>query len=143
MHESGFKRWVVLGALASASWLVAGCGVLPRSGGDYAVAPGFVRESAQAGFNGTIQQLHSSIDPRTPQTAGTPGRSLAMDLGERALSEQVGRGGSGSAPLFRPGEGAAYEGLGAQGAQYDSSRQQPAAESSPGKSTEPSGAKRR
>lgn len=96
MHDSGWRRWRMWGALVPASWLVTACGVLPQNAGNESYHPGFVREGpAQAGYNGTIQQLPTSIDPRTPEKAGTSGRSLPMDLGERALREQQGKGGSG------------------------------------------------
>jgi hypothetical protein len=88
----------MMGALVSASWLVTACGVLPQNAGNESYRPGFVRESpAEAGYNGTIQHLPTSIDPRTPEKEGTSGRSLPMDLGERALMEQQGLGGSGAA----------------------------------------------
>ena len=73
MHDSGFKRWMVLGALASASWLVSACGALPQQGNTYAVAPGFVRPAEQAGYNGTIRDIPTSIDPRTPEADGVHG----------------------------------------------------------------------
>jgi hypothetical protein len=114
MHDSGFRRWVVLGVLASASWLVAACGVLPQNAGNSTFRPGLVHDPAQSGYNGTIKDLPTSIDPRTPQTFGTQGRSLTMDLGERALLQQQGMGGSGQ--VSTP------------------SREEPAAESLPGKS---------
>jgi hypothetical protein len=98
MHDSGWRRWWKMGALVSASWLVVACSRLPQQPGNESFRPGLVRETpAQAGYNGTIQDLKSSIDPRTPDKEGTPGRSLPMDPGERALMEQQqGLGGSGS-----------------------------------------------
>jgi hypothetical protein len=36
--------------------------------------------SADRGYNGTIADVGSSIDPRTPETEGTPGRSLMTDI---------------------------------------------------------------
>lgn len=99
MHDSGFKRWMVWGALASASWLVAACGVLPQSGDTYVVAPGFTRSPELTGYNGTIKDIPTSIDPRTAEAKGTPGRSLLLDPGEQALLESQGAmGGSGSTP---------------------------------------------
>ncbi|MFE8602673.1 hypothetical protein [Archangium violaceum] len=117
MHDSGFKRWMVWGVLASASWLVSACGTLPQQG-TYEVAPGFARSPAQSGYNGTIQDNPTSIDPRTPEAQGTQGRSLRMDLGERALLEAQGgaMGGSGVTPSApAPGGGPLYEELGAEG----------------------------
>jgi hypothetical protein len=129
MHDGGFRRWVMVGALASASWLGAACGGLPQNAGNETFNPGQVRDPAQSGYNGTIKDLPTSIDPRTPQTDGTPGRSLAMDPGERALREQQGLGGSGeiSRDLER----------GADGNLDNPSRQEPAAHSLPGKSDRP------
>ncbi|HEX8822966.1 MAG TPA: hypothetical protein VF794_23765, partial [Archangium sp.] len=97
MHN-GFKRWMVWGALASASWWVAACGALPQQAGNESYKPGAVekKSGAEAGYNGTIKDIPTSIDPRTPKTNGTPGRSLAMDPGEQALLESRGLGGSGS-----------------------------------------------
>ncbi len=140
MHESGFRRWVVWGALVSASWLMPACGLLPQQPGNESYSPGFARNPAQAGYNGTIKDLGSSIDPRTPQTEGTPGRSLLMDAGERALFEQQqGRGGSGPASTSSPESGPLYPELGAEGGLGDPTRKRPAAQSIPGQ-TEPSGA---
>lgn len=98
MHDSGWRRWWKMGALVSASWLVVACSRLPQQPGNESFRPGLVRENpAQAGYNGTIKDLKSSIDPRTPDKEGTPGRSLPWDPGERALMEQQqGLGGSGS-----------------------------------------------
>ncbi|MFY0571603.1 hypothetical protein ACN28E_48340 [Archangium lansingense] len=117
MHDSGFKRWMVLGALASASWLVSACGALPQQGNTYAVAPGFVRPAEQAGYNGTIRDIPTSIDPRTPEADGVQGRSLRMDAGERALlGAEQGLGGSGSTPPAQgPEGGPLYEETGAEG----------------------------
>ena len=139
MHDSGFRRWVVMGVLASASWLVAACGALPQQPGNESFAPGGERTPAQTGYNGTIKDIPTSIDPRTPEKEGTTGRSLAMDNGERALLEQQGMGGSGPAAIYYPGRGPAYEGMGAHGSLYDPTRQRPAAESIPGQATERSG----
>jgi hypothetical protein len=116
MRDSGFKRWVVLGVLVSASGWVAACGLLPQQPGNESYAPGFDRSPELSGYNGTIQDLPTSIDPRTPETSGTPGRSLAMDPGERALLESRGMGGSGSTPPAQGSEGGSqYEGQGAGG----------------------------
>jgi hypothetical protein len=132
MHN-GFKRWVVVGALVSASWWVAACGVLPQQAGNSSYAPGSaqVQNPAHAGYNGTIKDIPTSIDPRTPKTSGTPGRSLAMDPGERALLESRGMGGSGSSstpPAPGPEGGPQYEELGAEGSIIAPSRELPAAQ---------------
>ncbi|WNG61336.1 hypothetical protein F0U59_46495 [Archangium gephyra] len=131
MHDSGFRRWMVWGVLASASWLVSACGSLPQQG-TYEVAPGFARSPAQSGYNGTIQDNPTSIDPRTPEAQGTQGRSLRMDPGERALLEAQGEamGGSGttlSAPA--PGGGPLYEELGAEGNAIAPSNEVPSSQS--------------
>jgi hypothetical protein len=129
MHDGGFRRWVMWGALASAAWLVSACGALPQNSGNETFRPGQARDPAQAGYNGTIKDIPTSIDPRTPEKDGTPGRSLALDLGERALREQQGQGGSGQA------SGSLEQG--AQGSLYTPTRQEPAAQSIPGKSDRP------
>lgn len=131
MRDSGFKRWVVLGVLASASWLGAACGNLPQNAGNESYNPGFERgpEQTRALYNGTIKDLPTSIDPRTPDKAGTTGRSLAMDPGEQALNDmRGGMGGSGSTPPAPGPEGGAhYEGLGSMGSVIAPSREFPAA----------------
>jgi len=131
MHDSGFKRWMVWGALASASWLVSACGVLPKQGDTFEVAPGFTRSPAQTGYNGTIKDIPTSIDPRTAEAKGTPGRSLLLDPGERArLEAQGAMGGSGSAPPAPgPEGGPQYEELGAEGSVIAPSRELPASQS--------------
>lgn len=134
MHDSGFKRWMVLGALASASWLVSACGVLPQQGNTFEVAPGFTRSPELTGYNGTIQDIPTSIDPRTDEAKGTPGRSLLMDPGERALFEAQGAvGGSGSTPPAPgPEGGPLYEELGAEGSVIAPSNELPASQGSVG-----------
>jgi hypothetical protein len=107
-----------LGGLASAVLLSTGCGRLPDTGGRRAGDPpedffgGVVgtpsteelsryHYSADRGFNGTIAQLGSSIDPRTPETEGTPGRSRMEDvtgwIGPERVVTPLGIGGSGNA----------------------------------------------
>jgi hypothetical protein len=56
--------------------------------------------SANRGYNGTIQQLGSSIDPRTPETGGMVGNSLQQDAAGGPLGQmnpELGIGGSGDA----------------------------------------------
>jgi hypothetical protein len=134
MHDRGFKRWVVLGALASASWLVSACQSAQQPGNTYEAAPGFQRspEQARTLYNGTIRDIPTSIDPRTPETQGTPGRSLLLDPGERALLDAQGgaMGGSGSTPPAPgPEGGPLYDQLGAEGSVIAPSNEVPAAHS--------------
>ncbi|MFL5359169.1 hypothetical protein [Archangium sp.] len=135
MHDRGFKRWVVLGALASASWLASACGALPQQAGNDSFSPGFVRGSSpqESGNNGTIKDLPTSIDPRTPQAQGTPNRSLPYDPGEMALLKQSGELGLG-------GSGSTVEGQGPEMKQIEPANDKPAAESVPGETLEPAGA---
>jgi hypothetical protein len=135
MHDRGFKRWVVLGALASASWLASACGALPQQAGNDSFSPGFVRgPSPQEGsFNGTIRDIPTSIDPRTPQAQGTPNRSLAYDSGELALLKQSGELGLG-------GSGSTVEGQGPEMKQIEPVNEKPASLTIPGETQEPAGA---
>jgi hypothetical protein len=106
MRQSGFRAWTVFGGLAVAL-LGMGCRYLPESGGhDPQAGPrtfiGSFKEphhvSADRGYNGTIQELGSSIDPRTPETEGMRGNSRQVDVtGRPAPSTQLGIGGSGRA----------------------------------------------
>jgi hypothetical protein len=124
MHDSSLRRRVVVGAaLTVVAWLAPACGRLPQQPGNESYRAGFVRSSPlQEGYNGTIKQIPTSIDPRTPQTEGTPGRSLVMDAGERALLEAQRRGVGGS------GAGPQYEPLGAEGSGVEPSLEAPAEE---------------
>jgi hypothetical protein len=138
MRDSGFK-WMVWGVLASAAGVV-GCGVLPQQAGNDSYQPGFTRDPKVSLYNGTIEQIPTSIDPRTPDKQGTPNRSLAMDNGERALlgqrqsKSEMATGGSGPAPV--PGA-TPYMGLGASGSVIAPSNQLPAAQSFPSGRAEP------
>ncbi|QRK09851.1 hypothetical protein JQX13_07005 [Archangium violaceum] len=132
MHDRGFKRWGVLGALASAAWLVSACESAQHPGNE-SFSPGFVRNPVQVGYNGTIKDIPTSIDPRTPQAEGTPGRSLPFDLGERALIEQRRQQGMG-------GSGAAYEAQGPESTMIAPANDEPAARSLPGENLEPADA---
>ncbi|XXF77321.1 hypothetical protein P2318_30360 [Myxococcaceae bacterium GXIMD 01537] len=113
MAGSGSRRWVGLGALASALALGSACGILPETGGydprtppenifgGIRISPEQIRErqlSTNRGFNGTIQDIGSSIDPRTAAKAGEQGNSLPVDLAWRKAEvpkTQEGTGGSG------------------------------------------------
>ncbi|HYO71861.1 MAG TPA: hypothetical protein VEU33_37865 [Archangium sp.] len=132
MHDSGLKRWVMWGALVSASWLVSACQSAQQPGNTYEVAPGFTRSPEQTGYNGTIRDIPTSIDPRTPEAQGNMGRSLLLDPGERALLESQGgaMGGSGSTPPAPGPEGGPInDTLGAQGNAITPSNEVPAAQS--------------
>ena len=112
MRQSGFRAWKVFGGLAAVALLGAGCGALPYTGGERPDDPPltFLRTQKEGvsydkfhypdrGYNGTIQQLGSSIDPRTPETGGTVGNSRLVDgTGRPAPGEpELGIGGSGDA----------------------------------------------
>lgn len=114
MKFSGLRRWVGLAALASGALVGAACGVSPRMGGETTREPprtffGANRESPEQtgerqlatdrGYNGTIQDIGSSIDPRTPDKQGVQNRSLPADLAWQRMGQgqsQQGLGGSGS-----------------------------------------------
>lgn len=139
MRLRGMWNWMGVGALASAALLGAACGPIPETGGDrpdrlpqtFSGAIDAPMEQVREyqfrtdrGYNGTIVDLGSSIDPRTPEKMGTPGRSLPADLAWRQVGtqgtqmgtgqgEQMPTGGSGMGgqeppsqppPLTRPGE---------------------------------------
>jgi hypothetical protein len=108
MRERSLKRWSLVATLTT-GMLLAGCGGLPETGGK---PPGEPRGNAFAqrgdqpealrdmegkrntdqlppwtmtagrGYNATIRQLGSSIDPRTPQTDGKQNNSLWDDSGK-------------------------------------------------------------
>ncbi len=126
MREWSFRRWTQAAALAAGVVLVGtGCGPLPETGGGFAEEPqGNVfaqrydqpeplkdREghegtrqqpswtmSAGRGYNGTIRQLGSSIDPRTPQKAGQQNASVQDDPGKMMQDRYSARGGAAYAP---------------------------------------------
>jgi len=116
MRQSGFRAWKVFGGLAVAAVLSVGCGYLPDTGGRRPEDPpedffggrvGSLSEadyeqrhySADRGYNGTIQQLHSSVDPRTSETEGKVGNSRREDVTGRPApaGPELGIGGSGDA----------------------------------------------
>jgi hypothetical protein len=115
MRQRGFRGWKVFGGLAAVTLLGVGCGRLPRTGGDRPddpkenflgtkrrhVPPDYYSRfqyPSDRGYNGTIQTIGSSIDPRTAEKQGTPGRSRVLDVtGRPAPAEpELGIGGSGS-----------------------------------------------
>lgn len=144
MRQGDFKTWMKWGLLAAAVGTLGGCAELPQNAGNGTYKKGFVRGPDMPLYNGTIEDIPTSIDPRTPDKQGTPNRSLAMDLGERALLEQRegrrygsgvgGYGGSGPAPT--PGM-TPYKSLGAEGSMIAPSTQLPASQSVIGTETEP------
>lgn len=86
-----------LGGVASAVLLSVGCGRMMQTGGSDPLEPplsifgALEREArggdpdrfhypSERGYNGTIADLGSSIDPRTPEKEGTPGRSRMVDI---------------------------------------------------------------
>lgn len=98
--------WVWTRRLALLGLACLGCECLPRTGGDWERDPAVPRSSRESGYNATIDELPTSIDPRTPEAEGTPGRSLQEDLAEvrrrRPATGQGGSGAGGQAPA-RPG----------------------------------------
>lgn len=97
MRDSGFRRWMWLGGAAAAALLSVGCGRLEQTGGGTGNEPpltffGSLARSERGGdldryhvpkdrgYNGTIVDIGSSIDPRTPETEGTPGRTRLTDI---------------------------------------------------------------
>jgi hypothetical protein len=116
MRQSGFRAWRVFGGLAAVALLGVGCGYLPMTGGKrpedpphgfwgnekHNVPPDFytrAQYSADRGYNSTIAEVGSSIDPRTPEKSGTFGRSRAVDMTGWSPPESPaqGTGGSGRA----------------------------------------------
>jgi hypothetical protein len=118
MKFSGLRRCVGLGAFAAAALVGAACGPVVTMGGEgpqepqesfFGVVPhgqGQVREgqlTTDRGYNGTIQDLGSSIDPRTPDKAGVQGRSIPVDLAWQKMGQrqnQQGLGGSGTDTMY-------------------------------------------
>lgn len=93
----GGAGWVWMRRLALVGLACVGCEWLPRTGGDWEQAPPGSPATRGAGYNGTIKDLPTSIDPRTPENEGTPGRSLQEDLAEvRGRQPATGQGGSGA-----------------------------------------------
>lgn len=140
MHKSGLSRWVLRGVLVSAALGAVACSKLPQQAGNKSFHPGFARTSERPMYNGTIADIPTSIDPRTPQAEGTPNRSLMMDRGQEAMLAPrlrgEGVGGSGPAPLP---SGTSYETLGTAGSVIAPSNQLPAAMALPMSDTGPVG----
>lgn len=80
MRRSGFRAWKALSGLGGMVLLGVGCGRLPETGAyEQEASPRTFlgtkprdvpleefHVSADRGYNGTIQDIGSSIDPRTP-----------------------------------------------------------------------------
>ncbi len=112
MHDSGWRRLRMWGVLVAASGMATACGILehfPRNPGEYVVPPSQQRTPEQLGYNGTIRDIPTSIDPRTPEKDGTMGRSLEVDLGVQRMEGP----GSGTGGLAE--DSAAYGGSGEVG----------------------------
>lgn len=126
MRQSGFRVWKVLAGLAAAG-LSVGCGYLPDTGAlkqegppetffgseKAHLPPGSYTKfqySPDRGYNGTIQQIGSSIDPRTPETEGTVGNSIQDPMTGRPVDAELGIGGSGDARELGSRSGSIDEG---------------------------------
>ncbi|QSQ22646.1 hypothetical protein JY651_47365 [Pyxidicoccus parkwayensis] len=126
MRERSFRRWGQGAALAVGVLLGAGCGGLPESGGkqpDESRGNAFAQRGHQPeaqrdmegqqtsdarlapwtvptdrGYNSTIHQIGSSIDPRTPKTDGKQNNSLRDDAGKMMADRYAGLGGANYSP---------------------------------------------
>ncbi len=125
MHERSFRRWGQAAALAMGLLLGAGCGGLPEMGGkmpNESRGNAFAQRGDQAealrnmeggtntqqlppwtmtagrGYNATIRQIGSSIDPRTPQTDGKQNNSLWDDPGKMMQDRYSSLGGAAYSP---------------------------------------------
>lgn len=72
----GWRRYAVRIILGAAVLLGPSCQCLPPTGGDWERNPLQPRTPQEAGFNGTINDVPTSIDPRTRETDGARGRSI-------------------------------------------------------------------
>ncbi|MCE9670629.1 hypothetical protein LY474_22745 [Myxococcus stipitatus] len=121
MRERNFRRWTQVVALTvGAAWSVA-CGGLPETGGRQPDEPrgnAFAQRGTQPealldmqgevhaeksppwlmtadrGHNGTIKQIGSSIDPRTPKLDGQQNKSLHDDSGKMMQTRYGAEGGA-------------------------------------------------
>jgi len=123
MRERKIRRWG--SAVVAGAALAVGCGPLPETGGRQPDEPrgSFVAQRgdqaeamknveggdtnkplppwtlpANRGYNGTIAQIGSSIDPRTPQNDGTQGRSIHDDAGKMMQERYAVQGGAAFSP---------------------------------------------
>ncbi|WP_338863465.1 hypothetical protein [Myxococcus stipitatus] len=108
MRERNLRRWGLVAALTVGTMSTVGCGGLPESGGKQPDEPrggAFAQRGTQPdalldmegnvhpeksppwlmtadrGHNGTIKEIGSSIDPRTPKLDGNQGKSITDDKG--------------------------------------------------------------
>lgn len=139
MRERSFRRWGQAAALAMGMLVGAGCGGLPETGGKIpkeSRGNAFAQRGDQAeafrdmeggkhteqlppwtmtagrGYNTTIKQLGSSIDPRTPQTDGKQNNSLWDDSGKMMQDRYSTLGGATYSPTAQGlgGEDGAVQG---------------------------------
>ncbi|WP_164020258.1 hypothetical protein [Pyxidicoccus trucidator] len=139
MRERTFRRWGQAATLAVGMLLTVGCRGLPETGGyqaDESRGNVFANRGEQAealrnmegaqpkeqlppwtmtagrGYNSTIKQLGSSIDPRTPQADGKQNNSIWDDSGKMMEDRYSSLGGAAYAPTSQGlgGEDGAREG---------------------------------
>ncbi|MCK8498770.1 hypothetical protein [Myxococcus fulvus] len=109
MRELNLRRWTQVAALTMGALWTVGCGALPETGGKQPGEPrggAFAQRGVQPsalldmegnvhpeksppwlmtadrGHNGTIKEIGSSIDPRTPKLDGQQNKSLWDDSGK-------------------------------------------------------------
>lgn len=139
MRERSLRRWSQAAVVAVGVLLGTGCRGLPETGGtqpDGNQGNAFANRGAQAealrnmegqihtgqlpehtmtagrGYNGTIRQLGSSIDPRTPQTDGQQNASVWDDPGRMMQDRYSSQGGATYSPTTQGlgGEDGAVQG---------------------------------
>jgi hypothetical protein len=125
MREGSSRRWSQAVLVAVGVLMGTGCGGLPEQGGRMPDQPrgnAFAQRGNQApalkdmeggqpqeqlppwtisanrGYNGTIRQIGSSIDPRTPQTDGQQNNSIWDDAGKMMQDRYSTLGGSTYSP---------------------------------------------
>lgn len=125
MRERSLRRWSQAAVVAVGVLLGTGCGGLPETGGKQPDEPrggAFAQRGEQAealrnmegqvqkdqlpphmktagrGYNGTIRQIGSSIDPRTPQTDGQQNASIWDDPGKMMQDRYSSQGGATYSP---------------------------------------------
>ncbi|NVI98344.1 hypothetical protein HV824_09445 [Myxococcus sp. AM009] len=125
MRERNIRRWGSAAALMAGAVLAVGCRGLPETGGSQPDEPrgNFAAQRgdqpaamknmeggdtntplppwtlpANRGYNGTIDQIGSSIDPRTAKNDGTQGRSIIDDAGKMMGDQYNVQGGAAYSP---------------------------------------------